>query len=228
MDALTILAFATPLFGLALTPPAGDSALLAGATPFGEAVAAEAVAAEAPPAAIRASEVEARARLRVAHRAMGIVTWAAMGAAVAIGAVEFVDHYGAGSHDGTRCARGDPLLGEGSCQVPVAHIVAASVTTAAYATTFGLSIAMHDPASSAEGGDGRAARLRMHRTLRWVHLAGMASQVVVGAIFANLDAMGVDPEESYGLLQGLGIYHLVVGTLTWAALTWAGALMIGG
>jgi hypothetical protein len=176
-----------------------------------------------------AAEGARRQRLRNLHRAFGITTWVAMTAALTLGALQFADDYGAGSIGDTRCARGDPILGSTNCDVPYAHIIAISLTTAAYFTTFGLSFAMHDrnaPRTTIQTDHSR--RLRMHRALRWVHFAGMVGQIVGGLIFANLDAMGVSKDQNYDTLRGLNIYHLVVGGVTWAALTWAGALFISG
>jgi hypothetical protein len=176
-----------------------------------------------------AAEGARRRQLRTAHRALGIVTWIAMTATITIGALQFADSYGASSIGDTRCAQGNSLLGSTNCDVPYAHIIPMALTTAAYFTTFGLSFAMRDRSarpSTIESDHSR--RLRMHRALRWVHLAGMASQIVGGLIFANLDAMGVRPDQNYDTLRGLNIYHLVVGGLTWVALTWAGALFITG
>jgi hypothetical protein len=168
-----------------------------------------------------------RARLRGAHRAMGIATWAAMTATLTLGALQFADRYGAADLDQTRCARGNPILGDANCDAPYFHIFGIVTTASLYATTFGLSVAM----SRADGGDERsssaARRLRMHRTLRWVHLATLAAQVVGGLIIANLDAMGVDPTENYETFRGLNVYHMAAGAVSWVFLTWAGALMIG-
>jgi hypothetical protein len=159
---------------------------------------------------------------------MGIATWAAMTATLTLGALQFADKYAADDYDSTRCARGNPILGEANCNVPYYHIFGIVSTTALYATTFGLSIAMSSSDRGAGDSGAPRPRLRMHRALRWVHLAGMAAQLVGGVIFANLDAMGVDPRDNYGTFRGLEIYHMVVGSLTWVALTWAGATMIGG
>lgn len=174
-----------------------------------------------------AAEGERQRRLRNIHRAFGITTWALMTATITLGAIQFADIYGAGDIADTRCAQGDPLLGSTACDVPWPHIIAVSLTTASYFTTFGLSFALRSSVGPNDTG-GRALRVRMHRALRWVHFAGMAAQIVGGVIFANLDSLGVSRDENYDTLRGLNIYHLAVGGLTWVALTWAGALLVGG
>jgi hypothetical protein len=167
----------------------------------------------------RIEEARRRARLVTAHRALGISTWTSMTATLVFGVLQYVDKYtfdGAGEN---RCERGDAILGSWNCDFPVMHMGFAFLTTALYGTTFALSIAMHDrDAPPAEGS--RATRLRIHRVLRWVHLAGMAFQIIEGLILAN-----VDFDDDTG--QAIGAVHLGVGGLTWAALTWAGAMMIG-
>jgi hypothetical protein len=168
---------------------------------------------------------ERRVQLRRTHRAMGIVTWLAMTATLTLGAIQFADEYGSGEYDQTRCALGNPILGEANCSTPYAHIFGIAATAASYATTFGLSIALaRAGGSEGAGSSGLARRLRMHRALRWVHLAGMASQLVTGIVAANIGSA----EDEFDARRGLGIYHLVIGSITWVALTWAGATMIGG
>lgn len=177
-----------------------------------------------PSFAAIAAAGERRSQLRRTHRALGIATWLSMAATLTIGAIQFADKYGASEYNETRCAQGTATMGQWNCDVPYFHIFSIISTSTLYAATMGLSMTMADT-SSGQGQSGQSRRLRMHRTLRWVHFAGMAAQILEGLIFANLDN-SIDPEDNHGTLRGLNAFHLAIGTLTFAALTWAGGLMI--
>ena len=243
MDGLTALLLATPLLGMSLTPAAGahtPSIVSPSSQPvlstryllLEEAEAeAEAAANEAGETTEEAEEAEGsdggdrlerarrRARLVSAHRGLGIATWASMTATLVFGALQYADSYVFDDDGGNRCSRGEPIMGSWNCDFPVMHLSFAFLTAALYGTTFGVSIAMRDDElSNAEGS--RGSRLRMHRILRWIHLAGIAFQIVEGIIMANVDF------EDTGTAQAVASVHLGVGGLTWAVLTWAGAMML--
>jgi hypothetical protein len=102
--------------------------------------------------------------------------------------------------------------------------VAAYATTALYASTFTLSLLMPDPDDLSSGKGEFASTLRLHKTLRWVHLGGMVLQIALGVLVAS--TLGpLDRANDYGTLKTLATVHMVSGFVTWGALTWAGALM---
>lgn len=243
MEGLSALVLSASLLGLTLAPPSGGSASLVTSPPTGqpapsawyllledaeaEAAAGENEAAEAPEGEAvaeadgggdRLERARHRARLTSAHRALGISTWASMTATLVFGALQFADKYTFDDAGQNRCERGEPILGSWNCDFPVMHLGFAFLTTALYGTTLALSFAMHDDELS-QGEGSRGTRLRIHRALRWVHLAGMVVQIVEGLILAN-----VDFDDDTG--QAIGAVHLGLGGLTWAVLTWAGATML--
>lgn len=242
MDGLTALLLTAPLFGMSLAPANGvngPSVVSTSAQPvlstrylLLEEAEAEAAANESEDSSDetavtgegeggdRLARARRRARLVSAHRGLGIATWASMTATLVFGALQYADSYVFDEDGGNRCSRGEPIMGSWNCDFPVMHLSFAFLTAALYGSTFGLSFAMHDDElSNAEGS--RGTRLRMHRVLRWIHLAGLAFQIIEGIIMANVDF------EDTGTAQAVASVHLGVGGLTWAVLTWAGALMLG-
>jgi hypothetical protein len=222
MGSLTALVVAAPLFGLSLSPPDVEAprSLVPGAAQAAALAATEEAAAEEAVA----SDSDLMRRL---HMGFGIATWAAMTATVVLGAFQYSDEYGLFvPFDETPCERGDAVFGQWQCATPVLHLSLAALTAALYATTFTLSYFVRPRGVEPDRSSRHGRRLRDHRLLRWIHLAGMAGQIVGGVVVANLGAMGVDPEENHRVFQGIATWHLAVGLITWAALTWAGALML--
>jgi hypothetical protein len=97
-------------------------------------------------------------------------------------------------------------------------------TSVLYTATFALSLAMPDPNHVSEGRGAFAERVRGHQILRWIHLAGMVIQSVLGLGIAN-DWFG-DRANDYEALQGLAAVHQFVGWTTWFTVGLAGAIML--
>jgi len=173
------------------------------------------------------AQVRERAQLAKIHRAFGIATWAAMGVTLVLGSVQYHNLYGSfAGQSSNPCVEGRAIFGQDQCfGDPWPHLAGALVTAALYTTTFSLSMLMPDPDNAAEGDTDFAKRLRLHKALRWVHLAGMVAQFALGVVIANGDAFGLDRANDYTALQALSTVHLTLGTITWGALTWSGALM---
>jgi len=173
------------------------------------------------------SQMQERADIIRLHRPFGIATWSAMTVTVALGLIQWMNKYGFRGQNGNRCAEGDAIFGRGQCVgTPVLHLTSAAVTTALYGVTFGLSFAMPDPGDLSEGDSDYARTLRRHKRLRWVHFSGMLTQILLGVIVANEERFGLDRANDYGTLQILSTIHLLAGFATYAALTWAGAIMV--
>lgn len=247
MPGLAPLLLATPLFGLALQPPdltplldlgidrLPPSALIAaldegddddeGAAPAGEAE--DETEADEGGAAAGEDDYEAQIKERNAltkiHRPLGIATWVAMTAAVALGTIQYYNLYGFFDDIGRNpCVTGEAVFGQGQCRgTPWPHAVSAGVTTGLYAATFTVSLMMPDPDDLASGKGEFASTLRLHKLLRWVHFGGMVLQAVLGVVIANT----FDRANDYDTLQMLATVHLASGLVTYGALTWAGALM---
>jgi hypothetical protein len=235
MGSLAVLLLATPIFGFSLQAPALSagtfdvSANTAAAVEVAVAAAA-AAAADAPlplsPQKQYVQEIKRRNSIASIHRTFGITTWAAMTATVALGIIDYYNLYGFGAGIGDNpCVKGTAIGGDGGCSAfrPLKSI-AAYTTTALYATTFTLSLMMPDPDNLSEGKGEFASTLRLHKTLRWVHFAGMIAQILIGPVIA-LGLGGLDRANHYSTLQALATVHMGLGLVTWGALTWAGALM---
>ena len=98
-------------------------------------------------------------------------------------------------------------------------------TTALYATTFTLSFLMPDPDNLSEGDSDFAETLNLHKTLRWVHLAGMLAQVFLG-LASSQNWFGLDRANDFEAQQVLASVHQLVGWTTFGVLTAAGAIMV--
>lgn len=250
MPALTALLLATPMFGMSLTPPALDGAMLGtpvavvdftttlpmpGLLQVDDAVAAEGgdtSAVQTPEQIAQAEEdrrytadVIRRRELGEIHRAFGIATWIAMTANLLVGMLQYNDLYGFGAgQDGNPCASGRGVILNECYGDPWAHIISATTTTTLYSATFILSLAMPDPNDADEGPGVFADHLRIHEVLRWIHLVGMVAQVGMGLLLSN----GVfgDRANNYGSLEAVAAVHQAIGWVTWGALTGAAAVML--
>jgi len=172
-------------------------------------------------------EIKERNKLGDLHRTLGVATWVAMTATVAVGFIDYYNLYGFGAGIGNNpCVTGKAIGGDWGCDAarPAKNVLAIA-TTALYASTFTLSLMMPDPDKLSEGKGAYASTLRLHKTLRWVHLSGMIAQAVLGVIVAN-GGLGLDRANDYKTLQALATVHMGLGVVTWGAMTWAGALMV--
>ncbi len=161
-----------------------------------------------------------RASLRTLHRAFGITTWVSLGATNTLGTLRYANVIGFGE---PLCAPGggSPVLGESwGCGdgLKYQHLVSASFTTASYITTRTLAGLMPDPYGAGEGDGPSAKRLRIHRALSWVHLAGMIAMPILG--------LATTFTKDEGARDTLATVHLVTGWTTFAAVTGAASVMI--
>ena len=254
MGTLTALVLATPLFGMSLTPPSLD-ALAVSATPLALVQSADAEDAdndasgsdeaedgEEASSALPAPQLDTakldketfklqlrkRARLAKIHRTLGITTWALTGIAVIAGGIQFHNLYGGKSAASTPCVEGSAWLGQDQCSgTPWFHALTGFAAGAAYFSTLGLAIAMPDPDNASVGNSKYARNIRMHKLLRWVHLGGMLTQMVLGIVIANPKLQGdLDRASDYKTQRGLAIVHLSTGLVTFGALSWAGTIML--
>jgi hypothetical protein len=170
--------------------------------------------------------VKKRNALTKVHRPLGLATWAAMTATLALGIIQYYNLYGffAGQGDNP-CVKGDAIFGQDQCSGPPwPHRIGWITTTALYTATFTVSLMMPDPDDLAETKGEFGDTLRMHKLLRWVHFGGMLAQLALGLIISN-NLFDLDRANNYDTLQKLATVHLATGIVTYGALTWAGALM---
>lgn len=174
-----------------------------------------------------AAQLRQRQELGAIHRAFGIATWGSMLVTVVLGLIQYNNLYGwFGSREDTPCVQGNAVFGQEQCWgVPWPHRISALTTTALYGTTFALSFALPDPDNLSSGNSDYARRLELHKTLRWVHLAGMVAQMFLGFATAQ-NWFGIDRANDFEAQQVLATVHNAVGLTTFGVLTAAGALMI--
>ena len=237
MGSLTALLIATPIFGLSLpvpdvlVEPVADVALTAPAALNLSGVDASVLAQDAG-AASGGEEVgelmARRGRLAPLHRALGIATWSSMAVTTVLGFIQYFNLYGVfAGRDENPCVEGNAVFGQGQCSgVPWLHMGSSLLTTALYGVTYGLSMRMPDPLDLAAGDSDYARNLRTHKVLRWVHLGGMITQVLLGIFVANSARMGINRSDDYGLLQALATVHVGVGLVTLGALSWAAVIQL--
>jgi hypothetical protein len=189
------------------------------AAPTPEEVAAEQAQSEAD--ARIADQLRVRNEFRDVHRAMGIATWISMAVTLVLGGLQFHDEYGSENAGSTPCATGRAVVGNDFCFrfFPAPHAISAILTSVLYYTTFTLSFMMPDPLEVANSPGWAGERLRIHKTLRWFHFAGIVATTLFGAITANID---IDYEGQ----RALAATHLALGVTTYALLTTAAAVIL--
>jgi hypothetical protein len=192
-----------------------------------EAAAQRAEAAPERDQAVYMQQLRKRARLAKIHRTMGITTWALTGLAVVAGAIQWRNLYG-GDIGSNPCVQGEAWLGQSQCQdFPWFHALTGFAAGGAYFATLGLAIALPDPDNASKGNSAYAKNLRTHKILRWVHLTGMLTQMVLGIVIANPKLSGgLDRANDYDKMRKLSIVHLSTGVVTFGALSWAGWIML--
>ena len=231
MGTLTALVLATPIFGFALTPPS-VGAISPSIAPAAQLAVQAEVAETAPPVdqAVYLKQLRKRAKMAKVHRTMGITTWGMMTVAVIAGTIQYRNLYGVPfttKLEDTPCVKGNGFARQEACYgTPWFHAITGFATGAFYFTTLGLAVFMPDPDDAAKGDSKYAKTLRTHKLLRWVHLAAMLSQMVIGTIIANPGISGLDRANDYDTLKMLSGVHLVSGYIALGALSWAGTIML--
>jgi hypothetical protein len=248
MGTLAALLLATPIFGFALTPPPVHGmpvSVMPGAAQLeasadldmdGDTSTADTTT-KAPPEPViggpgspgYVEQVRKRARIAKIHRTLGIATWATVGVAAIAGTIQYRNLYGAPfvtDREDTPCVQGDAWINQKQCSgTPWFHAITGFAAGGLYVSTLALAIAMPDPDHASEGKSKYAKTIRTHKALRWVHLAGMVTQMVLGIIIAN-PRLGLDRANDYGTMKALAGLHLVSGYVTLGALSWAGTIML--
>jgi hypothetical protein len=175
------------------------------------------------------TQLRKRAKIAKVHRTLGIATWATTTLAVIAGTVQYRNLYGvpfSTGRDDTPCVQGNAWPNQEQCHgAPLLHAIPGFVAGGLYFTTMSLAIAMPDPDNAAKGDSKFAKTIRTHKLLRWVHLTGMVTQMVLGIVVAN-PRIGLDRANDYDTLKKLAGVHLASGYITLGALTWAGTIML--
>lgn len=147
---------------------------------------------------------------------------------MASGFVQFYNQYGWwASQADNPCVQGTAWPSQNQCSgVPTGHLTLTVLTSAAFFTTWGLSLALPDPLKVSEGDSRFAKRLRAHKALSWVSFAGFITQIALGVVIANSERFGLDRANDYETLRAIATAHLAVGLVTYGSLTAQGALMV--
>jgi len=164
-----------------------------------------------------------RARLLSAHRAFAIAAWSTMLVTEVLGTIQAVNQptwFGDGA-----CSHAPEAFGcHQASLITGLHETFAFTTTALYTTAGVLAIAAPDPDGAAEG-DGQAQRtLRLHKTLAWVHGAGMILLPILGVITAHPQIVGVSPAAQADFGRAMRTVHAALGYTTFAALSFSAYL----
>lgn len=248
MSALAAAWLATPLFGLALTPPAGMDVSVdpqIAAVVAAQAAATGATDDDADDSATAGDEegggsdggataaeeelnraLRSRADFIRIKRPLGIAAWASMTVTMALGTLRYINRFGGGWSD-TPCTNDGAVFGVWGCTggLLYAHLGSALLTSALYYTTGALAIAMPDPENASEGNSDYARTLRLHKVLAWVHFFGMIAQSALGFLVSNL-GFNIANEDEYDTARMLATVHLGIGFVTYGAFTWAAALEV--
>jgi len=227
---------ATPVFGLALAPPS-LTALPQSVAPAAQIEASASVGGSAPEASgptlsqdQYVTQLKKRAKYAKIHRTLGIATWAATGIATIGGTIQYRNLYGVPfttKLGDTPCVKGNAWPNQDQCSgTPWFHAITGFAAGGLYFSTLTLAILMPDPDDAAKGDSKFAKTLTMHKTLRWVHLAGMLIQMGLGIAIANPGISGLDRANDYDTLKLLSGVHLVSGYVTLGALSYAGTIML--
>jgi hypothetical protein len=164
--------------------------------------------------------LEQRNTVRDIHRVFGVMTWISMAGTLALGALQLHDEYGPFTAETqTPCARGVPIVSQEFCTgIPWPHAISAGLTSALYFTTSVLSLLMPDPLHIEASQGWAGERLRIHKTLRWMHMIGTLLTSTMGLITANLDV-------SFETRQILATTHFALGATTFLLVSTAAIVM---
>jgi len=167
-----------------------------------------------------ADDLRLRQELRPWHIGFGTASVATMYATTILGYLTFADRYGFDGPISGGCVPGNSsLLGAASCDAPFAHATAAITATATFSVAFTLALFMPDPLNAGDGDGEFATMLTIHRALRWGVTGLMIAQVVLGIATSVINA-----SNDYNTARDLAAGHLVLGTVTNAAMTAQGIL----
>lgn len=158
------------------------------------------------------------------HRAFALAAWGSMLVTEVLGTIQLVNQdtwFGRGA-----CAS-DP--GAFACRqsslVTGLHEGFAFTTVGLYLTAGVIAASAADPEHAAEG-EGRAqSRLRLHKTMAWIHGAGMVLLPILGIVSAFPQIVGATTDEARADVgRAMRTIHGIVGYTTFAALTFSGVL----
>lgn len=158
------------------------------------------------------------------HRAFAIAAWSTMLVTEALGTIQMINQdtwFGRGN-----CAS-DPRAF--ACQnyslVQSLHETFAFVTTGLYTTAGVLAVAAPDPENASVGQGGAESRLRLHKTLAYIHGAGMIILPILGILSIHPEIFGINDNDARAdFTRATRTVHSILGYATFATFTAAGIL----
>lgn len=165
-----------------------------------------------------------RASLLRSHRIFGLAAWGSMLVTEVFGTIHLINQsswFGDGecNHWARYNPGTDAPFGCGSTRDALSglHEAFAITTLGLYATSAVLAIATPDPDDAAHGDSRASSRLRTHRALGWVHVAGMIVMPFLGLLSLHPQTLGLTPSDA--LQSTLRTMHAVIGYTTFVAFT---------
>ncbi len=158
------------------------------------------------------------------HRAFAIAAWSTMLVTEALGTIQMINQdtwFGRGN-----CAS-DPrgFACEQYSLVQSLHETFAFITTGLYTTAGVLAVAAPDPDHASEGNGGAESRLRLHKTLAYIHGAGMIILPILGILSVHPEVFGINDNDTRAdFTRATRTVHSVLGFATFATFTAAGIL----
>lgn len=158
------------------------------------------------------------------HRAFGIAAWSSLLVTEVLGTIQLVNQdswFGRGA-----CASDPGAFGcRQSSLITGLHEGFAFTTVGLYLTAGVIAAAAADPEHAAEGDGAAQRRLRLHKTLAWIHGAGMVLLPILGIISAYPQILGATTNEARADVgRAMRSLHAIVGYTTFTAFTIAAAI----
>lgn len=158
------------------------------------------------------------------HRAFGIAAWSSMLITEVLGTIQLVNQdswFGRGA-----CASNpDAFACRQSSLITGLHEGFAFTTVGLYLTAGIIAASAPDPEHASEGDGAAQRRLRLHKTLAWIHGVGMVLLPLMGVISAYPQILGATSNEARADVgRAMRTLHAVVGYSTFTAFTIAAAI----
>ncbi|MEZ4394508.1 MAG: hypothetical protein R3A48_25835 [Polyangiales bacterium] len=158
------------------------------------------------------------------HRAFGIAAWSSMLVTEILGTIQIVNQdswFGRGA-----CASNPDAFGcRQSSLITGLHEGFAFTTVGLYLTAGIIGASAADPERASEGDGAAQRRLRLHKTLAWIHGAGMVLLPLLGVISAYPQIVGATSNEARADVgRAMRTLHAIVGYSTFTAFTIAAAI----
>ena len=208
MGPLVALALATPMWGLALTPPVLAAPSI-GPAPIAQLGGMEDLEAEVERQVQEAQHAEAfAATVMDWTHGLQVATTVALAVTGTLGVIQFSDEYG--FHERwtqTACATGNAVLDDCGDETPWEHALAAGTSALLLTSTIIASLMVDYDTAVLRDGDWRT-----YEVTRWIALGLTLLQATGGFLLANAVDFGwADEQEDFATLQAFAGAHMALG-----------------